>query len=103
MDAPHRRSSNSNSGSSTFLLGQDSSGHWVVQDEQRLWGGIFFDRVEAVKFAMFEPSGQPRAVILVPGIFELDMGEVPSESRLSHRKRSIHQEHSTHHKRHEHY
>jgi hypothetical protein len=45
----------------------------VVQDEEHLCGGVFFDRAEAVKFAMFDPSGRPRAVILIPGIFELDM------------------------------
>jgi hypothetical protein len=31
------------------------------------------------------------------------MGEVPSAGRRSHCKRSIHKEHSTHHKSHEHY
>jgi hypothetical protein len=36
-----RRSSDLNSRSSTFLLGQDSRGHWIVQDAQRLCGGIF--------------------------------------------------------------
>jgi hypothetical protein len=75
MDVHHRRSSDSNSRSSTFLLGRDSRGHWVVQDEQHLHGGIFLDRAEALKFAMFESGGQPRAVILVPGVLELDMGD----------------------------
>jgi hypothetical protein len=77
MDPPNRRSSHSNSRSSTFLLGQDSRGHWVVQDEQHLCGGVFFDRAEALKFAMFEPGGQPRAIILTPGIFELDLSHAP--------------------------
>jgi hypothetical protein len=72
-----RRSSYLNSRSSTFLLGQDSRGHWIVQDAQRLCGGIFLDRAEAVKFAMFEAGARPRAVILVPGILELDMSDVP--------------------------
>jgi hypothetical protein len=75
MDVHHRRSSHSNSRSSTFLLGRDSRGRWVVQDEQHLYGGIFFDRAEALKFAMFELGGQPRAVILVPGVLELDMSD----------------------------
>jgi hypothetical protein len=35
------------------------------------------DRAEALKFAMFEPGARPRAVILVPGIRELDMSDVP--------------------------
>jgi ABC transporter substrate binding protein len=31
------------------------------------------DRAEAVKFAMFENGNRPQAVIMVPGILELDM------------------------------
>jgi hypothetical protein len=77
MDAHHPRSSRSDSRSSTFLLGQDSRGHWVVQDEQHLCGGIFFNRAEALKFAMFETGGPPRAVVLVPGILEPDLSETP--------------------------
>ena len=37
-----------------FLIGKDSRGNWVVQDEQGLCGGLFVDRTEALKFAMFE-------------------------------------------------
>jgi len=54
-----------------FRIGKDSQDHWVVQDDQRLCGGLFIDRAAALKFAMFE-SG-PQAVIMVPGIFELDL------------------------------
>ena len=77
MQAFDRHRSGSNSRSSTFLLGQDSRGHWVVQDKERRCGGIFLDRAEALRFAMFENDGHPRAVILVPGVVELDMGTAP--------------------------
>jgi hypothetical protein len=76
MDGHDRRARHLNSATSTFLLGQDSRGHWIVQDTQHLCGGIFLRRAEAPKFAMFEPGGQPRAVIFVPGILELDMSDV---------------------------
>ena len=56
-----------------FRIGRDSNGNWVVQDQQRLCGGLFADRVQAVKFAMFENGNCPQAVIMVPGILELDM------------------------------
>jgi hypothetical protein len=36
-----------------FLIGKNSRGNWVVQDERGLCGGLFVDRVEALKFAMF--------------------------------------------------
>jgi hypothetical protein len=34
---------------------------------------MFVNRTEAVKFAMFENGNRPQAVIMVPGILELDM------------------------------
>ena len=34
-------------------------------------------RAEAVKFAMFENGNRPQAVIMVPGILELDMSRKP--------------------------
>jgi hypothetical protein len=58
--------------SSLFRIGKDSHGHWVVQDQQGLRGGLFVDRAEALKFAMFENGNRPQAVIMVPGILELD-------------------------------
>jgi len=56
-----------------FLIGRDSRGNWVVQDERGLCGGLFINRTEALKFAMFENGNHPQAVIMVPGVFELDI------------------------------
>jgi len=63
--------------SSLFRVGKDSHGHWVVQDQQGLRGGLFVDRAEAIKFAMFENGNRPQAVIMVPGVLELDINEPP--------------------------
>jgi hypothetical protein len=65
--------SSSASNSSLFLVGRDREGHWVVQDQKGLCGGLFIDRAEALKFAMFENGNRPQAVIMVPGVLELDM------------------------------
>ncbi|HEY7662607.1 MAG TPA: hypothetical protein VH934_05745 [Xanthobacteraceae bacterium] len=64
--------------SSLFLIGKNSRGHWVVQDQKGLCGGLFVDRAEALKFAMFENGHRPQAVIMVPGILELDMSRKPN-------------------------
>src|SRR5262249_43251213 len=61
------------SNSSLFLVGKNSRGNWVVQDQEGLCGGLFVDRTQAVKFAMFENGHRPQAVIMVPGVLELDM------------------------------
>jgi hypothetical protein len=58
---------------SLFLIGRNSRGNWVVTDQSGLCGGMFVNRTEAVKFAMFENGNRPQAVIMVPGILELDM------------------------------
>ena len=56
-----------------FMIGKDSRGNWVVQDQQGICGGLFVNRAEALKFAMFVNGNRPQAVIMMPGIFELDM------------------------------
>jgi hypothetical protein len=56
-----------------FRIGKDSHGNWVAQDQQGLCGGLFVDRAEALKFAMFENGNCRQAVIMVPGVLELDM------------------------------
>jgi len=63
----------SSSRSSLFLIGKNSRGNWVVQDPRGLRGGLFVDRAEALRFAMFENGNRPQAVIMVAGVFELDM------------------------------
>ena len=56
-----------------FRIGKDSRGNWVVQDERGLCGGLFVDRTQALRFAMFENGNKPQAVVMVPGVFELDL------------------------------
>lgn len=71
------------SASSLFMVGRDSHGHWVVQDQSGLCGGLFVGRAEALKFAMFENGHRPQAVIMVPGVLELNMRAHSSEIRPS--------------------
>jgi hypothetical protein len=58
----------------TFLIGQDSQGRWVVQDRRGLCGGLFVNREEAIRYAMFESGLEPQAALMVPGVLELDLG-----------------------------
>jgi hypothetical protein len=67
---------------SCFLVGKDSQGHWVVKDQKGLRGGLFVDRAQALKYAMHEIADRMQAVIMVPGILELDMsGPSPALAR----------------------
>jgi hypothetical protein len=63
----------SNGAKDLYLVGKDSQGHWVVLDQDGLRGGLFVNRAEALKYAMFENGHRPQAVIMVPGTLELNL------------------------------
>jgi hypothetical protein len=67
----------SRSNAPLFRVGRNSRGQWVVQDQSGLRGGLFVDRADALKYAMFENGNRPQAVIMVPGTLELDMSVKP--------------------------
>lgn len=96
MDQNEPPSARPSSTSPLFFIGRDSQGHWVVQDQRHLCGGLFVDRAKALKFALFENGHRPQAVVMVPGVFELDMSgrasawhqpaadtDVPDERRVA--------------------
>ena len=58
-----------------FQIGKNSRGNWVVRDDRGLCGGLFIDRTQALRFAMLENGSRPQAVIMVPGVFELDVNK----------------------------
>ena len=64
-----------------FLVGRNSRGHWVAQDRNGLYGGLFVSRAAAVSYAMFENGHNPAAVISTPDIIELQiLGRQPSSA-----------------------
>jgi hypothetical protein len=63
--------------SGLFLIGRNSRGQWVVQDPNGLHGGLFVDRIHALKYAMSENGNRRRAVVMVPDVLELDMTAQP--------------------------
>lgn len=67
---------------SLLLVGKNSRGQWVVRNRSGSRGGLFVDRAQALKFAMFESGRQPEAVIMVPGVLELDMSGCPDATTL---------------------
>jgi len=56
-----------------FMVGQDSHGNWVVQDQNRSRGGLFVARIDALRFVRSENANRTQAYIAVSGLFELDM------------------------------
>ncbi|MCB1392866.1 hypothetical protein [Nitrobacter sp.] len=70
--------STSNLSHTLLLVGQNSSGQWIVRNQCGSRGGLFVDRAHAIKFAMFESGRRSQAVIMVPGVLELDLSINPN-------------------------
>jgi hypothetical protein len=68
-----------------FLLGKNSRGQWVAQDQSGKRGGLFVSQAAALKFALFENGKRPELVVSVPGVFELDLSGAtfPAEQKLA--------------------
>jgi hypothetical protein len=64
----------------TFMIGRDSRGNWVAQEQSGASGGLFASRAAALKFAQFEGGNDPRAVVWVSDMLELDTGCADSAS-----------------------
>jgi hypothetical protein len=61
------------SDASLFLIGRNSRGNWVPQDQRGRRGGLFVNRAAALKYALFENGNQPHLVVTIPGNFDLDL------------------------------
>ena len=56
-----------------FMVGQDSRGNWVVQDQSATRGGLFVDRLNALRYVRSENANRTQAYVAVSGVFELNM------------------------------
>ncbi|MBV8508684.1 MAG: hypothetical protein JOZ94_12115 [Xanthobacteraceae bacterium] len=74
-------STNRPSAANFFYIGRNSRGAWVVQDQSGLRGGLFIDRSEALRFALFENGRRPQAVLMVPDVVELDFNRVANDGQ----------------------
>jgi hypothetical protein len=57
---------------SGLFIGRDRAGRWVVKDARSLCGGLFANRTEAIRFAMYECQRRSQSVIMLPDGLELD-------------------------------
>ena len=69
------------SASTIVFVGKDKGGHWVVQEQNGLFGGLFVNRAQAIKYALFENGQHPETIVELPREIELDMGKSPNLSQ----------------------
>jgi hypothetical protein len=62
------------SASTIVFIGKNSRGQWVAQEQNGLYGGLFVNRAQAVKYALFENGHHPETIVELSREIELDMG-----------------------------
>ena len=63
--------------SAIVFIGRNRGGQWVAQQQNGLYGGLFVNRAQAVKYALFENGQHPEMIVELSRELELDMrGEI---------------------------
>jgi hypothetical protein len=62
------------SASTVVFIGRNSRGNWVAQEQSGLYGGLFVNRAQAFKYALFENGHHPETIVELSREIELDMG-----------------------------
>jgi hypothetical protein len=73
----------SSSASIIVFISKNSRGDWVAQEQNGLYGGLFVNRAQAVKYALFDNGHHPEAIVERSGAIELEVGgKLPSSDHL---------------------
>ena len=60
------------SASRIVFIGRDRCGRWVAQEQNGLYGGLFVNRAQAIKYALFENGHHPETIIELSREIELE-------------------------------
>jgi len=66
--------------SAIVFIGRNRRGQWVAQEQNGLYGGLFVNHAQAVKYALFENGHHPETIVELAREVELDMGDSLSPS-----------------------
>ena len=66
------------------FIGRNHKGDWVAQEQNGLYGGLFVNRAQAIKYALFENGHHPETIVELSREIELDMSD---KLPLSHARR----------------
>ena len=59
--------------STIVFIGRNRRGQWVAQEQNGLYGGLFVNRTQALKYALFENGHHPETIIELSREIELNM------------------------------
>ena len=63
------------------FIGQNKRGQWVAQEQNGLYGGLFVNRAQAVKYALFENGNHPETIVELSRKIELEPGATSVQAR----------------------
>jgi hypothetical protein len=71
------------SASTIVFIGRNRRGNWVAQEQNGLYGGLFVNRAQAIKYALFENGHHPETIVELSREIELDMsGKLPCSAHV---------------------
>jgi len=59
--------------SAVVFVGRTGRGYWIAREQNRLFGGLFVNRAQALKYALFENGHHPETIVEVSREIELDV------------------------------
>lgn len=59
----------------TVFVGRNRRGNWVAREQNGIFGGLFVNRAQAFKYAMFENGHHPETIIELSHEIELDISD----------------------------
>ena len=71
------------SASTIVFIGKNSRGNWVAQEQNGLYGGLFVNRAQAIKYALFENGRHPETIVELSREIELDIRGYPASDHLA--------------------
>jgi len=60
--------------SSVVFIGRNKRGNWVAQQQNGLYCGLFINRAQAIKYALFENGRHRETIVELAREIELDTG-----------------------------
>lgn len=69
---------------STVFVGRNRRGNWVALEQNGIFGGLFVNRAQAFKYALFENDHRPETIVELSREIELD---VPVNPRVAGTRR----------------
>ena len=66
--------------STIVFIGRNRRGQWIAQEQNGLYGGLFVNRAQAFKYALFENGHHPEMIVELSREIELDMRSKPAPS-----------------------